>query len=124
MTDKLNNLNANLSDEEQLERYDQALIRLTDENNMIKLCNFDMGNPEIERKIKDIEFRRRLLLEKMSVSKLAQNQFNNSLVHMGIGDNVGNKIIRKFSEKWWKQIIVGLIVMLIGGFLLYKFGWI
>ena len=36
----------------------------------------------------------------MSVTKSSQNQFNNSQIHFGTGDNVGkNKIKSKYSEK-------------------------
>lgn len=92
---------------------------------MVKLCSYgmDRGNPFLEQDIKDIEFKRKLLLERMSVIK--SPQINNSQVHLGVGDNVGrDKIKNNFSEKWyqkwWGQIIVGLIILVIGAFFVYK----
>lgn len=41
------------------------------------------------------------------------------------GNNFDREIRQKekWYQKWWGQIFVGLIIVLAGGFILFKFGW-
>lgn len=118
-----NDLLLNVSDETQLHLYDNKLIALREEKDDYR-GRRGMFGVDIEKDIEDTEFRRKLLLEKMSVIKSSQNQFNNSQIHFGVGDNVGkDKTKSKYSEKWLRQIIMTILGGLIIAYLTFKFGW-
>lgn len=129
--DKFKNFNSyssndwllSVSDETQLHWYDNKLIALWEEKNAYRGRHSRL-DVDIEKDIEDIGFRRKILLEKMSVTKSSQNQFNNSQIHFGTGDNVGkNKIKSKYSEKWLWQISMTILGGLIIAYLAFKFGW-
>lgn len=114
---------AETSDETQLYWLDKKLIALWEERRADRgrRSRFDI---DIEEDIKDIEFRRKLLLEKMNVTKMSQNQFSNSQVHFGVGDNIDkNKIENKHAEKRLSNIIISIAVGLAITYLTFKFGW-
>ncbi len=117
-----------ISDEQQLTNYNQKLIALREEKNSCPDRRHSRYIGEIINDIDDTEFRRKLLLEKMSVMRLPQNQFNNSQVHLGIGDNIGRDKIEnnppeKWHQKWWGKLILTIVGGLILAFLVYEIGW-
>ncbi|MEK7142291.1 MAG: hypothetical protein AAB818_01760 [Patescibacteria group bacterium] len=92
------------SDDTQLYWLDKKLISLREEKNSYRGRHSRLDT-DIENDTEEVEFRRKLLLEKMSVSKPPKIEY-----------------IEKWYQKWWGQIIVLVVGGLILSLIVYIIG--
>ncbi len=93
------------SDDTQLYWLDKKLISLREEKSAYRGRHSRLDT-DIENDIEEVEFRRKLLLERMSVSKPPKIEY-----------------IEKWYQKWWGHVILTILCQLIIAFVVFKFGW-
>lgn len=90
-----------MSDKKRLENYDRYLISLRSDEKGVYFWRAG-EEPNLEKEIKDTEYKRKLLLEKMKLTNMQK--------------------LDKWYQKWWGQIVILVISDLIIAFIIYKFG--